>query len=73
MKIFCIFSSGGWDSNPRGPAYETGLEPLQSTPQCLGLSDRIALSYPQILLYDSQYLSVPDCQVCYLFMTRVQH
>ena len=22
-----------WDSNSRGPAYETGLEPLQSTPQ----------------------------------------
>jgi|LauGreDrversion4_2_1035121.scaffolds.fasta_scaffold54071_2 hypothetical protein len=25
----------GWESNPRHSAYETELEPLQSTPQCL--------------------------------------
>lgn len=26
-------SCDGWDSNPRRSAYETELEPLQSTPQ----------------------------------------
>ena len=35
----------GWDSNPRHSAYETELEPLQSTPQyivvpSLGLEPR---------------------------------
>ena len=25
----------GWESNPRDSAYETELEPLQTTPQCL--------------------------------------
>lgn len=36
----------GWDSNPRRPAYETGLEPLQSTPQCLAMMGGVEPPFP---------------------------